>query len=143
MAIDPPNPNLADATFGSPIRLRWLSGQYRVCRLGPHDSIPDWALKPALFLSISRTAEELSIVAEAAHVPPEVRSEGPFAAMAVVGPIDFGVVGLLARLTAVLAEARIPVLANSTFDTDILLVGAEHQRATQQAIHERRAASWE
>ncbi len=42
--------------------------------------------------------------------------------MRVAGTIPFSVVGVLASLTAPLAEAGISVFAVSTFDTDYLLV---------------------
>jgi hypothetical protein len=42
----------------------------------------------------------------------------------VAGTIPFSVVGVLASLTAPLAEAGISVFAISTFDTDYLLVKA-------------------
>ena len=42
--------------------------------------------------------------------------------MRVAGVIDFSVIGLLAGLTAPLAEAGISVFAISTYDTDYMLV---------------------
>ena len=39
-----------------------------------------------------------------------------------MGPLDFALTGILARLTAPLAAAGVPVFALSTFDTDYLLV---------------------
>ena len=55
-------------------------------------------------------------------VPSGVYAVRDFAALRVVGVIDFGVVGLLATLTRALADAGVSVLAFSTFDTDYLLV---------------------
>jgi hypothetical protein len=40
----------------------------------------------------------------------------------VSGPLDFALTGILARLTAPLAAAGVPVFALSTFDTDYLLI---------------------
>ena len=45
--------------------------------------------------------------------------------MRVAGTIPFSVVGVLASLTAPLAEAGTSIFAISTFDTDYLLVKAE------------------
>jgi len=42
----------------------------------------------------------------------------------VAGPLDFGIVGVLAGLTATLAEAKISVFVISTYDTDYILVAA-------------------
>ena len=92
-----------------------------VCRLGGADLIPDWAVQGAFF-SITRTAEELSVVCPEKLVPKDVRSERGWRALRVAGVIDFSVIGLLAGLTAPLAEAGISVFAISTYDTDYLLV---------------------
>jgi hypothetical protein len=43
----------------------------------------------------------------------------------VVGALDFSLVGILSKLTGALADAGVPVLAISTYDTDVLLVRAE------------------
>jgi hypothetical protein len=54
---------------------------------------------------------------------------GPYRAFSVVGPLDPGLVGILAGLLEPLRSARIPVLAVSTHDTDWLLV--EQDRAAE------------
>ncbi|MGZ3427912.1 MAG: ACT domain-containing protein [Polyangia bacterium] len=91
-----------------------------MARLPADAPIPSWAT--GALVSITRTPDELSIVCEDAGVPPEVRAERDFAALRVAGTIDFSVVGLLASLTWVLADAQVSVLALSTYDTDYLLV---------------------
>jgi hypothetical protein len=73
-------------------------------------------------VSISRTPDELSIVCAEEAVPLDVRRESRWRCLRVAGTIDFGVVGVLASLTAALAGARLSVFALSTFDTDYLLV---------------------
>ncbi len=73
-------------------------------------------------LHLSRTAGELSIVCPAALVPPGVRAEAPWQAIAVRGPLDFALTGVLASLAVPLADAGISLFAVSTFDTDYLLV---------------------
>jgi hypothetical protein len=45
-----------------------------------------------------------------------------FRALRLVGPLPFDAVGILARLAAPLAAADIPILALSSYDTDVLLV---------------------
>ena len=106
-----------------------------VCRLDPSEPIPGWAL-PADFLSITRTADELSIVCPADCVPQGVRSVGPWRALKVEGPLDFALTGILAGLTAALAQAGISVFAIATFDTDYLLVREESLDAAVQALRQ-------
>ena len=41
------------------------------------------------------------------------------------GVLDFSLVGILSKITTILAESNIPVFAVSTFDTDYLLTKSE------------------
>ena len=50
------------------------------------------------------------------------------------GTLDFGLTGILARLTTALAEARVPVFAISTYDTDVLLVQVSDAEAAVEAL---------
>lgn len=114
------------------ITLEWLPGRFAVCRFDPSASIPGWAMGRGGFVSITRSERELSIVAAEALVPAEVKAERGWAAMRVVGKLDFSIVGLLARLTGALAEAGISCFAISTYDTDYILVKEEDvDRATE------------
>ncbi len=97
-----------------------VAGAFAVARLAPEAPIPPWAA--GALTSITRTADELSIVCADAAVPADVRAERDFAAVRVAGTIDFAVVGLLATLTRALADSSVSVFALSTFDTDYLLI---------------------
>ena len=101
-----------------------VDGLFAVCRLEPADSVPRWAAAGDFF-SITRTAEELSVVCPQEAVPEGVKGERGWHCLRVAGTIPFSVVGILGSLTAPLAEAGISVFAISTFDTDYLLVKAE------------------
>lgn len=92
-----------------------------VARLDPGGGMPDWARGNG-FRSLTWTADELSVVCDQTRVPHGVRAERGFRRLTVVGPLDFSVVGVLAALTAPLAEAGVSVFTISTFDTDHLLV---------------------
>lgn len=109
-----------------------------VARLDPGEGWPVWALT-APFSILARTESERSVVCPASLVPDGVRAEGPWRAIQSDGPLDFGIVGLLAGLTSALAAAGIAVFAVSTFDTDILLVRAD---ALAAAVGALRAAGY-
>ena len=87
-----------------------LDGLFAVCRLGPTDAIPGWA-QTGPFISITRTADELSVVCLEAAVPPGTQAERPFRALKVEGPLDFSLTGLLANLSGALAAANISLFA--------------------------------
>ena len=51
--------------------------------------------------------------------------ETPWRCLRIEGKLDFAMVGVLVSVLAPLADARIPVFVNSTFDTDYVLVKTE------------------
>ncbi len=107
-----------------------VEGRFAVARLRADAPIPPWAT--GTLVSITRTPEELSIVCDEEAIPDGVYAQRDFAAVRVVGAIDFGVVGLLATLTRALAQAGISVFVISTFDTDYLLIRTPD---LQRALH--------
>ena len=97
-----------------------------VCRLASDDAVPRWATRASRpLVSITRTDSELSIVLPQADLPSDVPAELGWRALAVRGPLPFHLVGVLASLTAPLADAGVPIFAISTHDTDWLLVKDE------------------
>ncbi|MFU8840825.1 MAG: ACT domain-containing protein [Nitriliruptoraceae bacterium] len=111
------------------------AGDLAVCRLPADAPVPDWASNaPGPLVSITRTGRELSIVVAQAAVPSSVSAEGGWRALAVRGPLPFHLVGILASLTAPLAEADVPIFAISTHDTDWLLVGHDRLDDARAAL---------
>jgi len=55
------------------LKFRWLTGPYAIVRLAPDAAIPDWATRGE-FTSITRTADELSIVCPADNLPADMHS---------------------------------------------------------------------
>jgi len=105
------------------LTLTFVPGRFAVCRLPAHEAIPDWAR--GAFVSITRTADELSIVCDESSVPGDLQAERGWTCMKVLGPLPFEMVGVAAALTAPLADAAISVIVVGTFDTDYLLVKEE------------------
>jgi hypothetical protein len=101
----------------------FLDGRFAVCRLPPDEALPDWANRSG-FCSVTRTADELSIVCDEQAVPEETLCERGFRALKLEGPFDFSEIGILSSFAEVLAQAGIPILAVSTYDTDYILVRA-------------------
>jgi hypothetical protein len=104
----------------NPHHLILLPDPYAVCRLPPDAETPSWA--GGAFVSITRTAQELSVVCRADAVPAGVRHEGGWRGLRVAGTLDFALVGVLASLLGPLAAAGVSVFVVSTFDTDYVLV---------------------
>src|SRR5438093_11466986 len=115
------------------LTLTVLADQFAVCKLTPEAPIPAWAITGA-FSSITRTADELSIVCRQDAVPEGAVCERGWRCLRVAGTIPFSAVGVLASLTAPLAEAGISLFAVSTFDTDYLLVKEKDLEAALDAL---------
>ena len=101
-----------------------LPAEFAVCRLSPADDIPQWAHNEQLS-SVTRTADEMSVVCPAKDVPVRAQAERGWRVLKVASPMDFSSVGILASLAGPLAQASIPNFAISTFATDDVLVRAE------------------
>lgn len=119
-------------TDGLPLDL--LDQPLAVCRLDPMAAVPPWVAGD--LVSVTRTTDELSVVCAADAVPIGTRVEGPFRALAVRGPLDFALTGVLAALAVPLAEARVPVFVLSTYDTDVVLVPADRVDAAVRALED-------
>lgn len=104
------------------MELQTLDNDFSVCRLRSTEGV-DWSLP---FTFFSRTDEELSLVcpSEAAPETAERRDDG-WRGFRIQGELDFGLIGILARLSAVLAEKQIGIFAVSTYNTDYIFVKQE------------------
>jgi hypothetical protein len=103
--------------------LELLPDTLAVCRLPADASVPAWAFGGGSpFVTISRTAEELSITTVAADVPADVRCERGYRAVRVRGNLPLDLIGILAAIADPLADAGLAIFAISTFETDYVLV---------------------
>ncbi|HTS34724.1 MAG TPA: ACT domain-containing protein [Candidatus Solibacter sp.] len=106
------------------LRFRHLSGAYAIVRLAPDESIPEWASKGE-FTSVTRTADELSIVCPADNVPAGPHSPRRWTCLKLEGPFPFSLTGVLLAFIEPLSSNRVPIFAISTFDTDYVLIQEE------------------
>lgn len=115
------------------LKLTILDGLFTIHRLKPGAAIPK-GLTSAPFYSISGSDEELSIVAPETFKVESNTSEPGWAAIRVVGKLDFAETGILAALAEPLAQASISVFAVATFDTDYILVKDASLKAAREAL---------
>jgi uncharacterized protein len=120
------------------LKFRQLPGPYAIVRLAPDAPSPAWATKGD-FTSITRTADELSIVCLAANLPADVHSPHRWICLKLEGPFPFSQTGVLLSFIEPLSNNGIPIFAISTYDTDYVLIQKEFERtvldALQQAGH--------
>ena len=79
------------------------------------------------FYFIGKTDEELSLVVPTVDVPAEttVRDDG-WRAFRIQGMLDFSLIGILSKISGLLADAGIGIFAVSTYNTDYILVKEEN-----------------
>lgn len=105
-----------------------LGDRLAICRLAADGAPPDgW--DDGGFVSLTRTADELSLVCRESLVTPELRAEAGWRLLKLVGPFDFDAVGILAPIAVALAAAGIGMLPIATFDTDYLMIKQERLEA--------------
>jgi len=103
-----------------------LKNRFAVCALSK-PVLPDGE-----FVSLTMSGGEISLVCEEEKAPLECRAENGWRALRIKGPLDFSLVGILAAVSGVLAEANVSIFAISTYETDYVLVKEENlERALQ------------
>lgn len=131
-----------------PLVLQLIAGEFAVCRLPASEPVPAWAGLghhrlgdggSALFSSVTRTPDELSIICPAGQVPAGVKHEAGWRLLKFQGPFAFAETGILSSVLAPLAAAKIGILATATFDTDYVMIKSaqlgEACRVLQAAGH--------
>jgi hypothetical protein len=113
--------------------LTLLAETFTLHRLAPDTEVPRSALESP-FYAITRTDEELSLVLPEAIKIESEKSDTGWACFKVEGPLEFGLVGVLAGISSALAQAGVPIFALSTFDTDYILVKREQAQAAREAL---------
>lgn len=111
------------------MELELLTNDFTVCRL--YDSSAVDLTKKYIFASV--TDEEISLVCPTQNVPDRCESrEDGWRCFRVCGVLDFSMIGILSRISGLLAGAKIGIFVVSTYNTDYILVKKEN---LQRAIH--------
>ena len=75
------------------------------------------------FYFIGKTDEEISLVCESNDVPENtIEREDGWRGFRIQGILDFSLIGILSKLSGILADNKIGIFAVSTFNTDYILV---------------------
>ncbi len=105
------------------MKLKKLPYNLTVCKT---QSISDIDLSSDFFF-IGMTDEELSLVCRTEDVPEKtVERDDGWRGFRIEGVLDFSLVGILSKLSTILAENGIGIFAVSTYNTDYILVKAEN-----------------
>ena len=79
------------------------------------------------FYFIGKANDEISLVCLTADTPSDTiaRDDG-WKAFYIDGELDFSLIGILSKISGILADNNIGIFAVSTYNTDYILVKAEH-----------------
>jgi len=103
------------------LTLKLLKEKFCISRLTREKPLPKWALE-ADWYSITKTDDELSIVCSEQYVPNDIAKESGWKCFKIEGPLDFALIGILSKISTLLADNNISIFAISTYDTDYILV---------------------
>lgn len=105
------------------MEIKKLDSDFSVCKVVDY-SLVDLNKE---FCFVGKTNEESSLVCLTSDVPTNVtdRDDG-WKAFRIQGILDFSLIGILSKITGILAEHKIGIFAISTFNTDYILTKAEN-----------------
>ena len=112
------------------LRMDALRQEFSICKVADYSQID----LESPFVFTGSTDEEKSLVCPTELVPLNTmaRDDG-WKALRIIGVLDFSLVGILARISNILAENGIGIFAVSTFNTDYIFT---RERDFDKAIKE-------
>ena len=116
------------------MELKKLNYNFSVCKVENYTEVD----VKSEFCFIGKTDEELSLVCLTECVPTNVtHREDGWKGFRIQGVLDFSLIGILAKISTVLAENRIGIFVVSTFNTDYVMVKeADFERAMMALAQE-------
>lgn len=117
-------------------QLEVLPYKFSVCQISETEQI-DWA-QPFCFTG--KTDREFSLVCLTEHVPEgALAREDGWRAFRIEGTLDFSLIGILSRISGILAQAKVGIFAVSTYQTDYILV---RETQLEKAVEALRTAGY-
>lgn len=102
--------------------IKRINGEFSVCKLRDYSEVD----LNAKYCFVGKTDEEHSLVCLTTDVPEHVlEREDGWRAFRIEGVLDFSLIGILARISGLLAEQSIGIFVVSTYQTDYILTKKE------------------
>ena len=121
-----------------PVKIEPLDVELSVCKVTDYTQID----LEHPFVFTGSTDEEKSLVCPTDLVPENtlIKEDG-WRAFRVRGQMDFCLVGILAQISKILADAGIGIFAVSTYNTDYILVKAENYSKALDLLQSEKSGS--
>ena len=93
------------------MELQKIEGDFSVCKVSSIEQI-DFSRE---LLFVAKTTDEISLVCKSAYIPANtIEVESGWKAIRVSGILDFGLIGVVAKISNILADAGISIFVIST-----------------------------
>lgn len=113
------------------MKIRVLPYELSVCKVDDVSSLD----LGADFYFIGRTDEEISLVCKTSSVPSATTAhDDGWKGFRIEGVLDFSLIGILSKISSILADNRIGIFAVSTYNTDYILVKEENFERALEAL---------
>ena len=113
------------------IKIKVINGDFSVCKVKDYSKVN----LDAEFCFTGKTDEEKSLVCLTKDVPDNtIEREDGWKAFRVEGILDFSLIGILSKISALLAENEIGIFAISTYNTDYILVKEENYTKAKELL---------
>ena len=115
------------------MELQKLDYEFTICKIDNLEHV-DFSRE---YVFLSKTDDEISLVCESAYVPPHAKtSKIVWRGFRISGILDFEMIGVIAKITDILANADISVFVVSTYNTDYFFVNIENFDASFMLLTE-------
>ena len=113
------------------IKIKAIDGDFSVCKVEDYSKVN----LDAEFCFTGKTDEEKSLVCLTEDVPDNtIEREDGWKAFRIEGILDFSLIGILSKISALLAENEIGIFAISTYNTDYILVKEENYTKAKELL---------
>ena len=113
------------------MKIKVIKHDFTICKVKDYSKVN----LHSEYCFIGKTDEESSLVCRTEDVPDNITDrEDGWKAFRIEGVLDFSLIGILAKISALLAENEIGIFVVSTFNTDYILVKSENYAKALNAL---------
>jgi hypothetical protein len=117
--------------------LKVLQKKYSIFKFQTGSVLPEW-IYSSEFYSITNTHEELSVVTEQPEsIKENITASKDWRVLKIIGPLDFSLIGVIADISNILKDVRVPIFTISTYNTDYILVRQKDLDVTIKALRDK------
>lgn len=115
------------------MELKILKQNFSICKIKEINSISI----DGEFLFIGKTDDEISIVCDCEHTPANYTDiSRNWKCIKIIGTLDFSLIGILSKISTILAEHNIGIFVVSTYNTDYILVKEDKISLAKKCLEE-------